>query len=48
MTEIQISKQANKIYDLEERTFNFAKQIGVLNKEILPKTVENNEYLEFI
>lgn len=47
MAKIQISKpQLSKTYDLEERTYNFAKQIGVLNREIIPKTIENIEYLK--
>ena len=38
MTEIQNSKQ----YDLEERTFQFAKRVRVFIKEI-PKTISNYE-----
>ena len=47
MNEILITKPlANKAYDLEERTFVFAKEISALSREILHKTLENNEYLK--
>jgi len=39
MNEIQNPKK----YDLEERTFGFAKDIGNLTRK-LPKTLENIEY----
>ena len=45
MTEIEITKMGTeKRFDLEERTFAFAKNIGDLSREIIPKTIENNEY----
>lgn len=45
MTKIQFSKQEtnNKIYDLEERTFQFAKNVS-LYINILPKTILNIEH----
>ena len=39
MTEIQNSKQ----YDLEERTFRFAKRVSEFSKTV-PRTLENIEY----
>ncbi len=47
MAEIKMNdNSARKYLDLEERTFNFAKQVNNLSQEIIPKTIENNEYLK--
>ena len=47
MTEIQKFKNSPKrSFDLEERTFVFAKQVSTFNREIMPKTIENNEYFK--
>jgi four helix bundle protein len=44
MTKIQITKQSNKEpYDLEERTFRFAKRCRDFVKK-LPRTITNIEY----
>ena len=42
-TKHQITNQTPKIYDLEERTFVFAKRVAVFCKS-LPKGIENLEY----
>ena len=41
MSEIQISKQ----YDLEERTYQFAKKVALFCKK-LPRTISNIEYVK--
>ncbi len=46
MNQIKILKPEEKKFDLEERTYSFAKQIGSFNKEILIKSMENNEYFK--
>ena len=43
MTKIQNSKQNPKNYDLEERTYNFAKRCRDYVKK-LPRTIPNIEY----
>lgn len=37
------SKIPNKVYDLEERTFKFAKNVALYSKK-LPRTISNVEY----
>ncbi len=45
-SQININKQStNKKYDLEERTFQFAKNVAIFCKT-LPKTISNREYSE--
>ncbi|TAN57712.1 four helix bundle protein [Patescibacteria group bacterium] len=38
-----MTETSNKIYDLEERTFQFAKRVAIFCK-VLPKTATNIEY----
>jgi four helix bundle protein len=42
MSKIQTAKQEKPQYDLEERTFDFAKRVRAFTKKI-PRTVENIE-----
>lgn len=45
MTKISMTKTKNQKYDLEERTYVFAKKVALFCKK-LPRTVSNIEYIK--